>query len=203
MRARPSSTASHVNRSSELGEETLGDHSWSAFFERYFSDVRTPNTGQEEGVNGDTGVVEKSNIEGTSPTKPSTHVLEFPERPEDFRRRDFRSFHPIQEWEGYVTDIFDQTFRARIVDLTAGGTVEKEEVDLPIADLTNEQREILAPGRVFRWAIGYLRSMAGTKTRHSKIVFRQLPQWTERELAEADEEARRMSADLTRNIADE
>jgi hypothetical protein len=100
----------------------------------------------------------------------------------------------LQEWEGHVIEVGDKIFTARLIDITAGEHHDREEVELLIDDLTDDDREILAPGRVFRWAIGYQRSRAGSKKRVSQIVFRRLPQWTERELAEAVEEGRQLSA---------
>jgi hypothetical protein len=53
-------------------------------------------------------------------------------------------------------------------------------------------RALLTPGAVFRLAIGYERTVAGTQQRVTKLVFRRLPRWTRRELADADLMARRL-----------
>ena len=106
------------------------------------------------------------------------------------------SFNALQEWEGVVLEIGAESFTARLADLTAGNKIETEEADFPIADLRDEDRERLRPGAVFRWAIGYHRSLGGTRTRASRIVFRRLPAWTEHELAEARREAERLSAGI-------
>lgn len=37
------------------------------------------------------------------------------------------SFHLLQEWEGYVIEIEKDNFTARLLDLTAGSSVEEEE----------------------------------------------------------------------------
>lgn len=106
------------------------------------------------------------------------------------------SFYALQEWEGHIIEVSDETFTARLADITAGERHDGEEVQLPIGDLTDDDREILAPGRVFRWSIGYQRSRAGSKKRVSQIVFRRLPQWTEKDLADAKEEARQLSTSI-------
>jgi hypothetical protein len=61
------------------------------------------------------------------------------------------SFYPLQEWEGYVIDIADDVFTARLVDLTAGDEQE-EEADFPIAELSIADKNQLRPGAIFRWA---------------------------------------------------
>ena len=99
------------------------------------------------------------------------------------------SFHPLQEWEGYVIAIGDTTFTARLTDLTTGADIAREEAEFPMEDLTDDDRERISMGSVFRWAVGYERRLGGTKRRISHIVFRRLPMWTKRDLAKAEEEA--------------
>ena len=106
------------------------------------------------------------------------------------------SFHPLQEWEGHVISVGVETFTARLTDLTNGATVAGEVAEFPIDDLSDGDREMLAVGRVFRWAIGYQRGIGGTKSRLSRIVFRRLPQWTEKDLIKAEKEAASLSAQL-------
>ena len=98
------------------------------------------------------------------------------------------TFYALQEWEGYVVGIGDEVFTSRLVDLTAGEPTETEQVDLPISDLTDEDRGRLQVGSVFRWSIGYQR-MRGSKRRVSQIVFRDRPKWTKREIEEAEAKA--------------
>jgi hypothetical protein len=94
------------------------------------------------------------------------------------------TFTPLQEWEGYVVDVGQETFTARLIDLTANGEQEEEEADFPIAELSDSDQHMLRRGAIFRWAIGYRRTRGGTKERISRIVFRRLPAWTQRELEE-------------------
>jgi len=103
---------------------------------------------------------------------------------------------PIQEWEGYVTDVFDDRFIARLVDVTSGEDAAKEEAEFPIQDVADTDRSLLRPGAVFRWTIGYLKSQAGNKKRVSQIVFRRLPQWTNREMLEAASTAKEIASNI-------
>lgn len=97
------------------------------------------------------------------------------------------SFSALQEWEGYVVAMDGESFVANLVDLTARSTHPDQQVSIPLEELSDHDRNRLAPGQIFRWAIGYQRTRVGTKTRVSQIIFRDLPRWTEtdRRVAEA------------------
>lgn len=105
------------------------------------------------------------------------------------------SFYPLQEWEGYVVSITDDTFTARLVDLTTNDGIE-EEADFPIAELSAADQGELRPGAIFRWAIGYRRTRSGNKKRFSRIVLRRLPAWTESELERIRQEAEALASAL-------
>ncbi len=74
-------------------------------------------------------------------------------------------------------------FAACLVDVTAGQRTEEEMADFPIADLSDDDRKLLAPGAVFRWVIGYQGSRGGTKRRVSQVSFRRMPTWSRRDAA--------------------
>ncbi len=117
----------------------------------------------------------------------------------DFERPIFRpseSFHPLQEWEGEVTSVGEDTFTASLVDLTSGSDRATEEADFPIDDLADSDLSLLKLGAIFRWSIGYSRRRSGTKRRISHIVFRRLPQWTKTEI----EQAKSAAAELSQSI---
>ena len=97
------------------------------------------------------------------------------------------TFHAQQEWEGYVLEVGDTDFAARLVDLTAGSQHEQEEADIPLAEISDRDSPSIRPGSVFRWVIGYERSVAGTRRRVSQIVFRDLPEITETDLRDGEE----------------
>jgi hypothetical protein len=105
------------------------------------------------------------------------------------------SFHPLQEWEGYVTFVGGSTFTARLTDLTKASRIADEEAEFPIDDLEDEDRGLLGIGRVFRFVIGYQRSVGGQKMRVSHVVFRRL-RWTEEDLAKAEQEGIELAAKI-------
>ena len=91
----------------------------------------------------------------------------------------------LQEWEGYVIEIGQDDFVARLLDITAAAKREKEEATIPLAELSDEDRAKIRLGSIFRWVIGYHRTVTGTKSRVSRIVFRNLPVLTQAEWDEA------------------
>jgi hypothetical protein len=106
------------------------------------------------------------------------------------------SLQPLQEWEGYVTEVRAETFAGRLTDLTAGRKVEEESGEFPISDVADDDRELLVAGAVFRWVIGYLRTRSGTKRRVSQITFRRLPAWTARDLDKANSRATELASQI-------
>jgi hypothetical protein len=99
------------------------------------------------------------------------------------------SFSILQEWEGYVVSISKDTFTARLVDVTKGSIMEDEEADFLLSDLGDSDRVKICIGAIFRWIVGYRRSPGGTIDRSSRIKFRDLPGWTERELEKNRQDA--------------
>jgi hypothetical protein len=105
------------------------------------------------------------------------------------------TFSPLQEWEGYVTEICDETFIAHLVDLTARKTRAEEQIEIELDEISDDDRELLRPGAIFRWSIGYQKHH-GTKKKVSQIVFRRLPAWIRSELEAAKNEANELAASI-------
>lgn len=108
-----------------------------------------------------------------------------PEPPSDI-------FLALQRWEGVVIECREETFLARLTDLTAEGTGE-EEVELLLDDVPDEDRSLIGPGAVFYWAIGYRYEASGQSSRVSTLRFRRLPVWSASELEAAHERARQVA----------
>lgn len=106
------------------------------------------------------------------------------------------SFSVLQEWEGYVISISDTTFTARLTDITKSHEIEHEEADFLLDDLEDSDRRAISLGTIFRWIIGYRRSPGGTKDRLSRIVFRNVPIWKEKELNKNKHDAIEMAKQL-------
>ena len=106
-------------------------------------------------------------------------VLALPPQP---RRKPSATFHALQEWEGYVLAIDRHEFEARLIDMTAGGMYEGEEATIPIRELSDHDAKKLRVGAIFRWVIGYLNTVGGSRKRVSEIVFRDLPAITKSDI---------------------
>ena len=53
-------------------------------------------------------------------------------------------------------------------------------------EIDNNDQNLIQPGALFYWYIGYRQGIKYSKERISIIRFRRLPQWTKREIEEAD-----------------
>ena len=62
------------------------------------------------------------------------------------------TLHPLQEWEGCVTEIRGDEFVADLLDLTAGDAVEAEEAVISKEELSQEDQTRLAVGSLFWWS---------------------------------------------------
>ena len=112
------------------------------------------------------------------------------------RSSDLASFNPLQEWDGYVIEVNANSFRVRLTDITNGGAVDEDEVEIPFSELDEDSQSQLAEGRLLRWSIGYQRSRTGQKTRVSRIIVRRLPAWRREDLDAAKSAAKKLSRKL-------
>jgi hypothetical protein len=107
------------------------------------------------------------------------------------------SFYALQEWEGYVTEILEDSFRAILVDITAKSSEPEEQIQLSFDELAfEEDKSSMRIGSIFRWAIGYERMASGQRKRVSQILFRKRPAWTKADLSAARSAAQRQSEKL-------
>lgn len=140
----------------------------------------------------DIAKLEPDDIEHASSSKEFSRNMFSPQRIAAVSPRDV-SFYPLQEWEGYVIEVKKETFTARLIDITAKDTFEQESAEFAKSDLTDDDLELLRPGAIFRWLIGYARSKGGTKKSVSDIVFRRMPMMTKAEIEKSIERANEIS----------
>lgn len=96
-------------------------------------------------------------------------------------------FFLLQKWEGAILQVLEDSFLARLVDLTSGGP--DEEAEFPLEEISEADRSLVEPGAIFYWSIGYIDSIRGQRTRASVIRFRRLPIWKPEELEKAKHRA--------------
>lgn len=174
----------------ETPEPSRGDLELSDLWRRRFDALGVRKSyEQANGLDGAGQLMDgKSATPNGYPPEASHDKFDLP-KPGNLETREEITFYALQEWEGYVTEIGAEVFVAQLVDITAGEWIETEKVELPISDLTDEDRRRLRSGSVFRWAIGYQRTR-GSKRRVSQIVFRDRPKWTKREIERAEVKAK-------------
>lgn len=100
----------------------------------------------------------------------------------------------LQRWEGYVDEVLDETFSARLVDLS--GDIPDEQAEFSKTEIANDDLDLLAPGAVFYWSLGYLDTPQGQRLRTSSIRLRRLPAWSNNELNAARQEAEHVARHL-------
>jgi hypothetical protein len=94
----------------------------------------------------------------------------------------------LQQWEGYVETKKADSFVARLVDLD--NPVEREvEADILLSEVNPDDLDLIKPGAVFYWTIGYRDQATGQRARVSEIRFRRLPAFTENDLDVAKRDA--------------
>jgi hypothetical protein len=98
----------------------------------------------------------------------------------------------LQDWEGAVDSIGPETFRARLRDRTKEEAYASEIVELPVADVSDDDRELLRPGAIFYLTVGRLTRASGRQDRVGRLVFRRLPAWTASALHSAEQRAERL-----------
>jgi hypothetical protein len=95
-----------------------------------------------------------------------------------------------RKWEGVVLRVMEDSFLARLVDLTQKGP--DEEAEIALEELSQEDRKLVEPGAIFYWSIGYLDRLSGQRTRVSLIRFRRLPKPSEEDIAAIGKQARQL-----------
>ena len=101
----------------------------------------------------------------------------------------------LQEWEGYVTDIGEETFEAILVDVSSGNRAPQSIAKIPLDELSQEEVRRLCIGSVFRWAISF-EKRGSTQRRVSEVVLRHLPAWSRKDLEEARKAAVELAGEL-------
>ncbi|SEH12664.1 hypothetical protein SAMN05428974_0532 [Sphingopyxis sp. YR583] len=104
----------------------------------------------------------------------------------------------LQSWEGAVIDVDEKAgeFTARLHDLL-DSKADLREVTFDLREVSANDRDLLRPGGIFQWMIGYRRFNHGRMERVSSITFRRLPAWYSEDLAAARSEGEALAAAFT------
>ena len=99
-------------------------------------------------------------------------------------------FNVKQKWEGYVLEVGQDTFRARLVPIV--GEDADLEAEIFLTDVEDSDQVLVEPGAVFYWSIGYAIKPSGNRYQASFIRFRRLPPLTKEKLEVARAKAKQL-----------
>lgn len=100
-------------------------------------------------------------------------------------------FDVLQEYEGVVLTVDQESFWARLNNKTSPAA-EDEEGEFPFEEVSRDDRWLVKPGSIFYWYIGYYDSASGQRTRQSIIRFRRLPAFASDDLLRARKKAKKL-----------
>jgi len=112
-----------------------------------------------------------------------------------------RRFEVLQQFEGVVSEVAEDAFWADVYDLTEPSR-PREVHELPLREIPQADRDLLVPGGVFYWCIGYERSPGGQIRRVSEMRLRRTPKWSAHTLERAKSRAADLLAKLSGNAED-
>jgi hypothetical protein len=96
-------------------------------------------------------------------------------------------FVSLQKWEGIVEEVYEDSFEARLIDLTSN--TPDEVAEIPLEEVSKDDYPLIEEGAIFYWNIGYRDKVSGQRERVTFIRFRRLPMWQKRELKVAERNA--------------
>lgn len=101
-------------------------------------------------------------------------------------------FYSLQKWEGTILSINDaeETFTASLIDLKIKRDI-KEIGEFLIGDISNDDKELFKVGAIFYWHICYDEN-EGQRERKSLIRFKRQHYWSNKEIAEAEDESEKL-----------
>jgi hypothetical protein len=110
------------------------------------------------------------------------------------------NFEILQKFDGTVLSVTKDSFVARLVDRT--NAAPEEEAEIPFAEIMAGDRELVKPGAVLYWVIGYRREAHGQLSRSSVIRFQRLPAWSPADVERAKQAAEKLLSFLDLERAD-
>ncbi len=102
-----------------------------------------------------------------------------------------RYFDVRQFWQGTVDSVARDGVKAVLEDVTNPQN-SRETAIIQWEDIPEGDADLVAPGAVFYWSIGYESTITGQRNGVSSIRFRRLPAWTRSELEAAHREAQEL-----------
>jgi len=95
-------------------------------------------------------------------------------------------FKAIRNWEGVVESVDGTTFTATMRDMADSEDRGEEIFDFELEDVDLGDRDLLAPGAIFYFTLGYKIDSHQTRYKGTRMMFRRLPQWSNRDIERID-----------------
>lgn len=91
-----------------------------------------------------------------------------------FQGQNLRLFKAVQKWKGFITEIKDEGFSARLKDLTEGGT--DEEAWFSFNEISDKEQNELKLGKAFYLSLGYSEYL-GQVEKVMRLHFQKVTNW--------------------------
>jgi len=104
-----------------------------------------------------------------------------------------RNFKLLQQWEGMVEKISDDTVIAIIVDKKNADN-PSEEVEIFLSEIDKEDMPFVRPGAYFYWSVGYEDGRGVPRQRVSRIRFKRMAGITARDISRAEKNATKLKS---------
>ena len=91
-------------------------------------------------------------------------------------------FNAFQKWVGVILSVDRDVFTARLTPVVGEGS--DQEAEIYLNEVVEEDHNLIQPGAVFYWSIGYLDRPSG-RLRASVIRFQRLPAFTDEDIEAA------------------
>ena len=181
--------AEWINRSLNEGERLGGERLVSSYWKHYFPNeklsAKSENAFYPDG--GDAFHCEKVSELGLDKIKAYDPDLAI-----------YETFIADTEWDGVVIELKSANkICARIWDAILGQDAGEELFELSLDKIKTVGHDLCKEGAVFRWSFGYLRTSKGTKQKHSRMVFRRIPSWSQDEVVRIEHLASQRMSQLS------
>ena len=106
------------------------------------------------------------------------------------------NFNSIRNWEGVVLNVGEDSFFARVKDPDEKSDLGETTLEIPIEDVTEDDKTLLTEGAVFYLTLGYRQIPGQPIRKDATLIFRRMPAWSKRRLTSAKELADKLTTIL-------
>ena len=105
-------------------------------------------------------------------------------------------FNSVRNWEGVVLSVGEDTFFARVRDPDEKSDLGETTLEVPIEDVTEDEKPLLTEGAVFYLTLGYRQMPGQPRRKDATLIFRRMPAWSKNRLAAAQKLEKKLTSIL-------